>query len=128
MNPIPPGGVPDSMRPLRLLAAVLLAIGLVTGCVRQSDGPVITIKESTFTGDLTVAPGVTVTVRNEDTVAHTLTAADETFSTGTIDPGKSGTFVAPSGVGAHAIGCRQHPTMVGTLTVGNDGTGAPTAG
>jgi hypothetical protein len=120
VNPNPTGGVPDSMRPLRLLAAVLLAIGLVTGCSRSSDGPVITIKESTFTGDLTVAPGVTVTVRNEDTVAHTLTAADETFSTGTIDPGKSGTFVAPSGIGAHAIGCRQHPRMVGTLTVGNE--------
>jgi hypothetical protein len=105
------------MKPLRLLAAVLLALGLAVGCSRPADGPVITIKESAFTGDLTVAPGVTVTVRNEDSVSHTLTAVDETFSTATIDPGKSGSFVAPSTVGAHAIGCRQHPTMLSTLTV-----------
>ena len=28
-----------------------------------------------------------MTVRNEDTLAHTLTASDQSFSTGTIDPG-----------------------------------------
>src|SRR5436190_627028 len=89
-------------------------------------GPVITIKNFTFQGDLTVRPGVTVPVRNNDTVMHTLTAVDGTFSTPTIQPGTSATFKAPAKAGQYPITCNFHPFMEGTLTVGVTTTPPPT--
>ena len=68
--------------------------------------------------DLTVHPGQTVTVVNNDSTAHTLTAAPgKTFDTGTIEPGKSATFTAPATVGAYPYICTIHQFMHGTLTV-----------
>ncbi|MFJ7999282.1 cupredoxin family copper-binding protein [Streptomyces sp. NPDC096310] len=67
---------------------------------------------------LTVAPGSKVTVVNKDSVAHTLTAtAGKAFDTGTIGPGKTATFTAPSKAGAYPYICTIHPFMKGTLTV-----------
>ncbi|MFD9723907.1 cupredoxin domain-containing protein [Streptomyces sp. NPDC059072] len=67
---------------------------------------------------LTVKPGTKVTVVNEDSTPHTLTASDGyAFDTGTIDAGKSGSFTAPSKVGQYPFVCSFHPQMTGTLTV-----------
>src|SRR6266487_370562 len=89
-------------------------------------GPVITIKNFTFQGDLTVRPGVTVTVRNNDTVMHTLTAANGSFTTPTIQPGKSATFKAPRKVASYPITCKFHPSMTGTLVVSTKPAPSPT--
>ncbi|MBD0694844.1 hypothetical protein BG452_17835 [Streptomyces sp. CBMA123] len=67
---------------------------------------------------LTAGPGQTVTVLNQDSVAHTLTAVDKSFDTGTIQPGASATFTVPQQTGAHPYICTIHPFMHGTLTVG----------
>ncbi|OLB80223.1 MAG: hypothetical protein AUI14_07400 [Actinobacteria bacterium 13_2_20CM_2_71_6] len=71
----------------------------------------------TYQGVLTVKPGATVTVRNDDSAPHTLTAADGSFTTKTIQPGKSTTFKAPKKAGTYPITCKIHPDMTGTLTV-----------
>jgi plastocyanin len=59
-------------------------------------------------GNVTVAPGATVTVMNMDSVAHTATSQSATgnftrgavngvqFDTGTINPGASGSFTIPA--------------------------------
>jgi plastocyanin len=65
----------------------------------------------------TVAPGSTVTVDNEDNVAHTLTANNGSFNTGSIQPGKSATFTAPTKAGSYGYICSIHQYMTGTLTV-----------
>ena len=109
-----------------LALAVVLGLGLVvsggntlaSAAPAQSAGPVITIKNFVFQGDLTVLAGARVTVRNADTVVHTLTAADGSFTTKTIQPGKSATFKAPKATGNYAIVCKFHASMKGTLTVG----------
>lgn len=66
---------------------------------------------------LTVAPGAKVTVHNEDSATHTLTASNGTFNTGNITGGSTATFTAPSKPGAYSYLCDIHQYMQGTLTV-----------
>jgi plastocyanin len=68
---------------------------------------------------LTVAPGATVTVRNEDSVTHTLTdkASSSLFGTGDIAAGRSMTFHAPKQSGSYTYICEIHQYMTGTLVV-----------
>ncbi|MGE5829961.1 MAG: cupredoxin domain-containing protein [Micromonosporaceae bacterium] len=105
------------MRSVRLVLA-MLAAGVLTGCAAETtDGPVITIRDSTFTGDLLVIAGEEVTVRNEDPIEHLLSGADDEFTTQTISPGGTGEFYAPITPGEFAITCSFHPEMTGTLVV-----------
>jgi plastocyanin len=68
-------------------------------------------------GRLTVGHGAKVTVANDDTTAHTATSDDgQTFDTGTIQPGASGT-ISVTKPGTYAYHCTIHPFMHGTLVV-----------
>ncbi|MFJ8043273.1 cupredoxin domain-containing protein [Kitasatospora sp. NPDC096147] len=78
----------------------------------------LTIKDFVFApGDLTVAPGTRITVANQDSAPHTVTATDKAFDTGRIEGGRSATFTAPSKPGSYPYICDVHPFMAGTLTV-----------
>ena len=65
---------------------------------------------------LKVVAGRKVTVINDDSAPHTLTSDDGKFDTGNIDPGNSGSFIAPSS-GTYTYHCNIHRTMTGTLVV-----------
>jgi plastocyanin len=78
------------------------------------------IKNFMFSPDsLTVAPGAVVTVKNEDSVTHTLTdKTDQTaFNTGPVGPNQTKTFKAPDKAGSYAFFCTIHQYMTGTLVV-----------
>ena len=80
----------------------------------------ITIKNFMFSPDsLTVAPGAVVTVRNEDSVTHTLTDKTDqsTFNTGPVGPNQAKTFKAPGKAGSYPFFCMIHQYMTGTLVV-----------
>lgn len=78
----------------------------------------IVIQNFKFVPDsLTVPPGATVTVTNKDSTAHTATASDKSFDTGSIDPGKSKTFTAPKKKGVYDYICTIHQFMKAKLTV-----------
>lgn len=115
------------MGPVRLVIAMLLCAGALTACTAETtEGPVITIRNSTFTGDLIVTVGAEVTVRNEDTIEHLLSGAGDEFTTQTISPGGTGEFYAPITPGEYAISCSFHPDMTGTLVVvGSAGPSGP---
>ena len=66
--------------------------------------------------DLTVNVGDTIVWKNTDIVSHTVTAADGSFDSDEIKPGKSWRFVAKK-AGTFMYGCSPHPNMKGTLTV-----------
>lgn len=65
---------------------------------------------------LMVKVGDTVTWTNQDTVGHSATADDNSFDTGVMPTGQSGS-VTFSKVGTYAYHCSVHPSMKGTIVV-----------
>lgn len=76
----------------------------------------ITIADFSFSGVTEVPVGTTVTVTNNDSTRHTWTATDDTFDSGTIEPGASFefTFTEP---GEFEYFCNFHPSMEGAIVV-----------
>ena len=133
------------MRRLAAVAAFVSAAFLLVGCSSSSHGTTpaggaggtsgmssmssssampmaantIVIKNFMFAPmTLTVSPGATVSVTNDDTVAHTLTATgNKAFDTGDVAPGKTVTFTAPGAAGSYSYICSIHQYMQGTLIV-----------
>ncbi|MDH6577855.1 cupredoxin domain-containing protein [Kitasatospora sp. MAP5-34] len=100
------------------ISAAASASGSSAAASSTSAAAQISIKNFLFSPvTLTVQPGATVTVVNNDSTAHTLTASDKSFDTGAIDAGKSATFTAPTKPGSYPYSCSIHPFMHGTLTV-----------
>ena len=108
------------------LALTVAAIVAVAACGSSSDGdsggpapsgngPVITIKGFGYGAPLTVAPGATVTVRQEDSVQHDVSSA--AFKTSLLRTGETATFTAPTRPGSYDYTCSIHPQMHGRLIV-----------
>jgi plastocyanin len=75
----------------------------------------ISIKDFAFSPDKqTVAAGTSVTVTNNDTTAHTVTADDGSFDTKEIQPGDTATITVGASTTYH---CEIHDYMHGTFTV-----------
>lgn len=77
----------------------------------------ITIKNYKYSGTSSVAPGTKITVTNNDTEAHTVTADTGSAFDVKIDPGTSATFTAPGSAGSYAFHCTYHSNMHGMLKV-----------
>jgi plastocyanin len=112
-----------TIRSRTLLAAciVLLAFAFAacssSGGGSSSSSADITISGTKFPPSTSVKSGATVTVKNDDSFAHTVTSDDGTSFNITVDGGKTGTFTAPSKAGSFKFHCNIHSTMHGTLTV-----------
>jgi plastocyanin len=78
----------------------------------------IAIADFSFGQPRTVPGGSVVQVSNADAEAHTLTAEDGTFDTGSVDGGTVVSFTAPTVPGTYSFYCDIHPTMTGSLVVG----------
>ncbi len=77
----------------------------------------IQIADFSFGQPRTVAVGAVVQVSNADAEAHTLTAEDGTFDTGSVDEGTVVAFTAPTVPGTYSFYCDIHPSMTGSLVV-----------
>jgi plastocyanin len=78
---------------------------------------VITIKDFQYELPASVAPGATVTVINEDTAPHTVTADNDGGFDAVAAGGETVTFTAPEEPGEYPIICTYHPQMSATLVV-----------
>ena len=86
--------------------------------------PSDTISDFVFTpSTLTVHVGDTVTWTNNGPTAHTATANDGSFDTGTLQKGQSASHTF-SRAGTFAYVCSIHPFMHGTVVVLGNGSGA----
>lgn len=84
----------------------------------NSAAAAITIKDFLFGVPITVSAGATVTVTNQDTADHTVTADQgQAFDAKVKGNGGTATLTAPSQPGTYAFHCAYHPNMRGTLTV-----------
>lgn len=89
-----------------------------TGSAGRAD--TIVIKNFAFQpSTLDAAPGAKVTVENEDSATHTVTASGSAkpFDTGNIAAGATVTFTAPAQPGSYPYICQIHQFMHGTLVV-----------
>ena len=78
----------------------------------------MTIKGFKFQTPTSVAPGTTITVKNEDSEAHTVTADGNGGFDVKVDPsGGTATFKAPTTPGSYKIKCKFHANMAGILVV-----------
>jgi plastocyanin len=64
-----------------------------------------------------IPPGATVTVVNEDSAPHTVTAGDAGDFNAEVPAGETITFTAPDEPGEYEMICTYHPQMSGTLVI-----------
>ena len=67
--------------------------------------------------EISAAPGAEITFDNEDDAKHTATAEDDSFDTGEIEGGASGSIPAPDQPGTYEFVCTFHANMNGTIVV-----------
>jgi len=79
---------------------------------------VITIVDFEYQLPETIAPGTEITVVNEDTVPHTVTAEDSGGFDVMVEADSEATFTAPQQAGEYPFLCTIHPSMTDTLVIG----------
>jgi plastocyanin len=114
----------------RLLGGLVLAavaVAAVGGGIALAADHAVAISGFSFSpATVTVAVGDTVTWTNSDSTAHTATADDGSFDTGTIGNGASGTVTFAT-AGTFAYHCSIHAQMTGTVVVEAAAGGGGTA-
>lgn len=79
---------------------------------------VITISDFEYDVPETVEPGAEITIRNEDSMGHTVTSDEEGVFDVVVGAGEEVTFTVPSEAGEYPFHCTPHPNMTATLVVG----------
>jgi plastocyanin len=116
-----------------LLAAVaLLLVGLTPAPPALGASPVVVIGESLSPQHLEVAPGTTVTWRNDSGNRHRIrsTSGPDEFDSGNLEPGQAFTF-SFSALGTYAYRDERDPEATafhGTVTVTTSPSGTPAPG
>jgi plastocyanin len=102
-------------------AAATSAPATSAGGAPAAGSGTITVRDFKYGEPLTVAPGATITVVNEDTAGHDVVSDDEgRFKTPVLGKGERATFAAPMEPGTYKFSCSVHPgsmTGIGTLVV-----------
>jgi plastocyanin len=116
-------------RIIRALGGAVVVGALVgSGTALAADQAVAISGFSFSPASVTVSVGDTVTWTNSDAQAHTATADDASWDTGTIAGSGATGAVTFTIAGAYPYHCSIHPTMTGTVTVQAAApTPAPTA-
>jgi len=95
----------------------MLAVAILGGGVALAADHAVAISGFSFSPrNITVAVGDTITWTNSDAQAHTATADDGSFDTGTIGNGGSGSATFAT-AGTFPYHCKIHSSMTGTITV-----------
>lgn len=122
------------MKRIRILALGLLASGmLLFACSKDDDddnpgggnnpppgsGNNVTISGSSFSpATLTIQRGATVTWTNTDSNPHTVTANNNSFNSGTLNPNATFSFTFNT-AGTFPYHCNFHSGMTGSVVVNN---------
>ncbi|MEM6561712.1 MAG: cupredoxin domain-containing protein [Planctomycetota bacterium] len=97
---------------MRRSSALILSLALAT-CIAAT----VSVKELKFTpGTVSIRAGQSVTWKNNDSRDYTVTAANGSFDSGTLKPGKSYTHTFSS-TGRYPYGSKLHPRTTGTVVV-----------
>jgi plastocyanin len=114
-----PGGGPGST-PATSSSSAASSIAAVSTTGSTAGTPaaaVITITNFAYQGPDSVTPGSTVTVKNEDSQAHTVTSDQAGLFDAVVPGGGKVVFTVPTTAGSYAYHCTYHSNMHGTLVV-----------
>jgi plastocyanin len=111
------GGSSSAAAPAAPAATTTVAPAHQPSSAASTAGVMITIKNYGYTVSGATGPGEKVSVHNDDSVAHTVTAdAGDKFDV-TVAPSVTATFTAPAAAGSYPFHCTYHAEMHGALTV-----------
>jgi plastocyanin len=88
-----------------------------TGAPAAAGAATITIENFKYGEPLTVSPGATVSVTNNDSAPHSVTSQTAGQFDAQLEGNGQATFTAPTQSGEYAFYCTYHPSMKGTLIV-----------
>jgi plastocyanin len=108
-------------------ATAALSTWIAASSVLAADSAVTIAGFAFDPGTVTIQAGDSVTWTNQDSVAHTATAGDGSFDTGSIANGASETVTFDT-AGTFAYICSIHPQMAGSVVVEAAATTAPSSG
>ena len=91
--------------------------GAVAGQPIQSQFSIKMAGYAYFPDSLTVSPGTTISITNDDFVFHTITSDDGEFDSGKVQPGIPGSVTAPNRSGRFPYHCISHQDMKGVIIV-----------
>jgi plastocyanin len=129
------------MKSAILISSVMISAGLLTACgggtqepspqsaapltsapsspsASQAAGSEIVISNMSYTVPPSVSPGQQLTIVNNDSANHTVTAdQNNLFDIRVSGGGGSASFTAPTTPGTYPFHCKYHANMHGVLTV-----------
>jgi len=108
------GSTPATTAPSAASSIAAVSTGSTAG---TSATVVITITNFAYQGPDSVTPGSTVTVKNEDSQAHTVTSDQAGLFDAVVPAGGNVVFTAPTTAGSYAYHCTYDSNMHGTLVV-----------
>ena len=94
-----------------------------TATAGQTSGPAaaaaatITIASMSYGEPITVPPGAQITIKNDDSVEHSVTSDTADKFSVDVDGNEQSTLTVPTEPGEYAFHCKYHPAMHGTLIV-----------
>jgi plastocyanin len=105
---------PAKTAPIPAAATAVSAVSTAPSATEIATA-LITIDNFAFSA-ATAQPGATITIVNNDTAPHTVTANDGSFSV-SVGAGETASFPAPTQPGVYEFFCEIHTSMSGVLTV-----------
>ncbi len=112
-----PTAAPTSVPASPTTMAMPTAAATAPSSTSSSSGSDVTIANFAFSPDtLTVKAGTTVKWTNKDSTAHTVTADDGSFDSGTLNPGMTFSFTFKQ-AGTVSYHCTIHPNMKAKIVV-----------
>ncbi|TPG18193.1 cupredoxin domain-containing protein [Pedococcus bigeumensis] len=105
-----------SSMPMPSGASTTTQPGQPSSTTEDGAAAVISITDFAYKVPASVAPGSTITIKNSDSQAHTVTSKTGGFDV-KVDPNGTSTLTAPSKPGSYPFVCTFHANMTSTLVV-----------
>jgi plastocyanin len=113
----------EPLKRLLYLAILSVAALLICAPAVSAQDKTVSIQDFSFSpGQITVAPGTTVTWVNKGPSPHTTTADDGSWDSGTLQQGEDFSFIFDQ-PGTYTYHCSIHPDMTATVKVSGGGGG-----
>jgi plastocyanin len=111
------GGSSNTTQETQTGTATATGTAEATSAPAAASAATITIANMNFGEPITVPPGATITIKNDDSAEHSVTSDTAGKFDVEVEGKEQGTLTAPTEPGEYAFHCTYHPSMHGTLTV-----------